>query len=56
MSVCAVQLLPHESQENSWRTGYFSFLNEKLDQIESEISMVETTGYTPTSFRDIGQP
>lgn len=39
MSVCAVQRLPHESSESSWRTEIFEFLNEKLDQLETESSM-----------------
>lgn len=52
MSLCAVQLLPHESQETSWRTGYFSFLNDKLDQIESEISMDKIEDITNAIFQN----
>lgn len=29
MSVCAVQRLPHESSESSWRTEIFEFLIEE---------------------------
>jgi hypothetical protein len=52
MPLCAVHLLPHETQETSWRTGYFSFLNEKLDQIESEISMVKIEDITNAIFQN----
>jgi len=52
MSLSAVHLLPHESQETSWRTGYFSFLNDKLDQIESEISMDKIEDITNAIFQN----
>ena len=48
----AAHLLPHESNENSWRTEYFEFLNEKLDQIESEISMDKIEDITNTIFQN----
>ena len=52
MFLCAAHLLPHESNENSWRTEYFEFLNEKLDQIESEISMDKIEDITNTIFQN----
>ena len=52
MSVCAVHRLPHESKESSWRTEYFSFFNEKLDQIESEIGMDKIEDITNAIFQN----
>jgi len=52
MSVCAVQRLPHESSESSWRTEIFEFLNEKLDQLETESSMDKIEDITGAIFQN----
>ena len=52
MSGCAVQRLPHESSESSWRTEIFEFLNEKLDQLETESSMDKIEDITGAIFQN----
>ena len=52
MPDCAVQHLPHESSESSWRTEVFQFLNEKLDQLETKSSMDKTEDITGTIFQN----
>lgn len=52
MSVCPVERLPHESSESSWRTEIFEFLNEKLDQLETESSMDKIEDITGAIFQN----
>ena len=52
MSVCSVERLPHEASESSWRTEIFEFLNEKLDQLETESSMDKIEDITGAIFQN----